>query len=195
VWVQEPLWTIWRRGRFVAPTGLRTPDSPARSLVTTITGPFRLHCHSSHFGKHVNKTKQVQVQHNVYCRHGIALALTDEHFLYLHVLNPSTLRAQGISLAPSPLCGPGRGTSVFWETTPYSLVLCINVSGETTSSLYYDRRVACVIAVWIISCFADSTAGIITQSHSFRRPVLSSLISQSLNIHMLLAAITHKNRQ
>jgi hypothetical protein len=65
--------------------------------------------------------------------------------------------------------------------------------GRNNCLVTYDRRVACVITV--ISCFAASPAGTITQSHSSMWPVLSSPIAISLHIQMLLAAITHTKKQ
>jgi hypothetical protein len=36
-WVPEMVWTFWRREKFLAPTGIQTPDHPACDLVATRT--------------------------------------------------------------------------------------------------------------------------------------------------------------
>jgi hypothetical protein len=41
-WVPRPVWTFWRRDKYFASAGIRTPDCPAQSLITTQTGLSRL---------------------------------------------------------------------------------------------------------------------------------------------------------
>jgi hypothetical protein len=41
VWALQPVWTIWRREKSIAPAGMRTPDRPARSMVAiTLRSPI-----------------------------------------------------------------------------------------------------------------------------------------------------------
>jgi hypothetical protein len=40
---QEPVWTLWRREKSVVPTGVRTPDRPARAAVAVPT-----HCNETY---------------------------------------------------------------------------------------------------------------------------------------------------
>ena len=41
-WAPEPVWTVWRTEKFLAPYSVRTPDRPARSPVAIPTGLSRL---------------------------------------------------------------------------------------------------------------------------------------------------------
>jgi len=41
-WVSVPVWTVWMKDKSLNLVGIRTPDRPARSLVTTPNVPFRL---------------------------------------------------------------------------------------------------------------------------------------------------------
>jgi hypothetical protein len=50
----QPAWTVWRINKFIAPTGIRNPDHPARSLVSILTTISRPQYQEGRYHNHWN---------------------------------------------------------------------------------------------------------------------------------------------
>jgi hypothetical protein len=62
VWAPQPVWTFWRRTKSLSPTGIRTPDRPACSVVAVSTTLWKRFFKSFAFGTNIVQRRTVSTR-------------------------------------------------------------------------------------------------------------------------------------